>query len=77
MSDASFAGLMVVATCLYVRGLCGDREAAGLVVAGSAVAAAAFLFRQQGALIPARSSPSCCSPAGPGSTGAACAPSPG
>jgi hypothetical protein len=53
MSDASFAGLLVGATCLYVRGLGGDREVPGLVVAGSAVAAAAFLFRQQGALVPA------------------------
>ncbi len=52
MSDASFAGLLVGATLLYVRGLCGDRELPRLVVAGSAVAAAAFLFRQQGALIP-------------------------
>jgi hypothetical protein len=53
MSDASFAGLLMVATCLYVRGLCGDEEDRGLVLAASAVAAAAFLFRQQGALIPA------------------------
>jgi hypothetical protein len=53
MSDASFAGLLVMATCLYVRGLCRDEEERGLVLAASAVAAAAFLFRQQGALIPA------------------------
>jgi len=53
MSDASFAGLVVAATLLYVRGLCRDREAPRLVVAASAVAAAAFLFRQQGALVPA------------------------
>ena len=53
MSDAAFGGLMVTATLFYVRGLCGEREVPGWVVAGSAVAAAAFLFRQQGALIPA------------------------
>ena len=53
MSDASFAGLLVLATCLYVRGLGGGGVVPRLVVAGSAAAAAAFLFRQQGALIPA------------------------
>ncbi|MEA2900525.1 MAG: hypothetical protein QOH36_412 [Actinomycetota bacterium] len=53
MSDAAFGGLLVTATLFYVRGLCGEREVPGWVVAGSAVAAAAFLFRQQGALIPA------------------------
>ena len=53
MSDAAFGGLLVTATLFYVRGLCGERELPGWVVAGSAVAAAAFLFRQQGALIPA------------------------
>lgn len=52
MSDASFAGLLAAATLLYARGLGGEREVPGLVLAGSAVAAAAFLFRQQGALIP-------------------------
>ena len=53
MSDAAFGGLLVTATLFYVRGLCGERELPKWVVAGSAVAAAAFLFRQQGALIPA------------------------
>jgi hypothetical protein len=53
MSDAAFAGLLVTATLFYVRGLCGEGEVPRWVVAGSAVAAAAFLFRQQGALIPA------------------------
>ncbi len=53
MSDAGFAGLLLTATLLYVRGLCGEREVTRWVLAGSAVAAAAFLFRQQGALIPA------------------------
>ena len=53
MSDAGFAGLLLTATLFYVRGLCGEREVPRWVVAGSAVAAAAFLFRQQGALIPA------------------------
>ena len=52
MSDAGFAGLLLTATLFYVRGLCGERELARWVVAGSAVAAAAFLFRQQGSLIP-------------------------
>ncbi len=52
MSDAAYAGLLVTATLLYGRGLGGPREVPRLVLAGSAVAAAAFLFRQQGALVP-------------------------
>ncbi len=53
MGDASFAGLLVAATLCYVRGLCGEAEVPRWMIAGSAVAAGAFLFRQQGALIPA------------------------
>ncbi|MDP8975467.1 MAG: hypothetical protein M3N28_03710 [Actinomycetota bacterium] len=50
MSDAQFTSLLVLSTFLYVRG-----ERTGLrkhTLGGSAVAALAFLVRQQGVLIP-------------------------
>jgi hypothetical protein len=53
MSDGGFASLMVISLYLFVRGLGPAEVAARWVVAGSAVAALAFLQRQQGALIPA------------------------
>ncbi|HVL26867.1 MAG TPA: glycosyltransferase family 39 protein [Acidimicrobiales bacterium] len=52
MTDASFAALMVIATFLYVRGLDEERETPRVVVWASAAAAAAFLVRHQGILIP-------------------------
>src|SRR3954468_12636326 len=51
MTDAHFMALLVIATWLYAKAL-GPEEIDGrLFVAGSAVAALAFLTRQQGALI--------------------------
>jgi hypothetical protein len=52
MSDPHFAALLVIATYLYARGARLGPEGEGMLVAGSAAAAAAFLVRQQGALIP-------------------------
>ena len=53
MSDASFAGLLVGGHAASTCGACAaNGRCPGWCVAGSAVAAAAFLFRQQGALIP-------------------------
>jgi 4-amino-4-deoxy-L-arabinose transferase-like glycosyltransferase len=53
MSDAHFAALLIIATYGYVRGLRSDRPDRAALLVGSAVAACAFLVRQQGALIPA------------------------
>ena len=50
MSDVPFTSLLAVSTFLYGRGLRRDRP--GTVLGGSAVAAMAFLVRQQGILIP-------------------------
>ena len=50
MSDVPFTSLLTVSTFLYARGLRRDLPAWAL--AGSAAAAAAFLIRQQGILIP-------------------------
>jgi hypothetical protein len=52
MTDAHFTSLLIVSTLGYVRGLRPDRRASLATVAGSVVAAFAFLIRQQGALIP-------------------------
>ena len=52
MSDPHFAALLTIATFLYARGARLGIEGKGALVAGSAAAAAAFLVRQQGALIP-------------------------
>ncbi|MEA2584257.1 MAG: hypothetical protein QOF33_2342 [Thermomicrobiales bacterium] len=52
MSDPHFAALLVIATFFYARGLRPGRTGNRAVIAGSAVSAAAFLVRQQGALIP-------------------------
>ena len=54
MTDPHFTALLVIATYFYSRGLgdaAGEGGAGWAVVAGSAVAALAFLTRQQGALI--------------------------
>ncbi len=52
MTDPHFTALLLVATYFYVRGLDPANASAWPIVAGSAVAALAFLTRQQGALIP-------------------------
>lgn len=52
MSDPQFAALLVISTCFYVRGLRRGRPGEINTPVGSAVAACAFLVRQQGALIP-------------------------
>lgn len=52
MSDAPFTAVLAVAAFLYVRGLAVTGERPRTVVLASAAAAAAFLVRQQGALIP-------------------------
>lgn len=52
MSDPSFTALMVSSLYLSVRGLRREEPDFRFVVAGSFVAALAFLVRQQGALIP-------------------------
>ena len=51
MTDAHFAALLVIATWLYARALGPEGIDGRLLVAGSGVAALAFLTRQQGALI--------------------------
>jgi hypothetical protein len=51
MTDAPFAALVVIATWLYARAIGSDGVDGFLIVAGSCVAALAFLTRQQGALI--------------------------
>ena len=52
MTDPHFAALLVVATACYARGLRPGAAGRRATLAGSAVAALAFLVRQQGALIP-------------------------
>src|ERR687894_1630279 len=51
MTDAHFMALLVVATWLYAKALEPETVNGRLLVAGSGVAALAFLTRQQGALI--------------------------
>src|SRR5215216_4763010 len=51
MTDAHFMALLVIATWLYAKALEPEKVDGRLLVAGSAVAALAFLTRQQGALI--------------------------
>jgi 4-amino-4-deoxy-L-arabinose transferase-like glycosyltransferase len=51
MTDAHFMALLVIATWLYARAIAPDGVDGRLLVAGSGVAALAFLTRQQGALI--------------------------
>jgi 4-amino-4-deoxy-L-arabinose transferase-like glycosyltransferase len=53
MSDPFFTALLVIATYGYVKGLRCDRPNRAVLLFGAAVAACAFLVRQQGALIPA------------------------
>ncbi len=52
MTDPHFTALMLGATYFYVRGLAPERGSDLATVVGSAIAAAAFLTRQQGVLIP-------------------------
>jgi hypothetical protein len=52
MTDPVFTSLLVISTFFYVRGLRDAPSAAAVTLTGSAVAACAFLTRQQGALIP-------------------------
>lgn len=52
MTDGSFAAMLIVAVAVYVRGLRREPIAPAWVLAGSVAASAAFLIRQQGALIP-------------------------
>src|SRR5918995_1228713 len=51
MTDAHFMALLVIATWLYAKALEPEKVDGRLLVAGSGVAALAFLARQQGALI--------------------------
>jgi 4-amino-4-deoxy-L-arabinose transferase-like glycosyltransferase len=51
MTDAHFMALLVIATWLYAKALEPETIDGRLLVAGSGVAALAFLTRQQGALI--------------------------
>jgi len=51
MTDAHFMALLIIATWLYARAIAPDAIDGRLLVAGSGVAALAFLTRQQGALI--------------------------
>src|SRR5215217_6766106 len=51
MTDAHFMALLVIATWLYAKGHASDEVDGRLLVAGSGVAALAFLTRQQGILI--------------------------
>ena len=52
MTDPHFTSLLLIATAFYARGLVDDRRGDLATIAGSTVAACAFLVRQQGALIP-------------------------
>jgi hypothetical protein len=52
MTDPHFTALMLGATYFYVRGLAPEKGSGWATVVGSAIAAAAFLTRQQGVLIP-------------------------
>lgn len=52
MSDPHFVALLVVAAFLYVRGLRPAATSSAHLLAGSVVAALAFLVRQPGVLIP-------------------------
>jgi len=52
MTDPHLTALMLGAAYFYVRGLAPEREVGWATVAGSTIAAAAFLTRQQGILIP-------------------------
>lgn len=52
LTDPQFTALLVVATTFYARGLRPGAAGGRATLAGSAVAALAFLVRQQGALIP-------------------------
>ena len=51
MTDAHFMALLVIATWLYAKALAPEEVDGRLLVAGSGVAALAFLTRQQGILI--------------------------
>ena len=51
-TDPYFASLMILATAFYVRGMAADERSDVATIAGSALATAAFLTRQQGVLIP-------------------------
>ncbi len=51
MTDAHFMALLVIATWLYAKALAPEEVDGRLLVAGSGVAALAFLSRQQGILI--------------------------
>jgi 4-amino-4-deoxy-L-arabinose transferase-like glycosyltransferase len=51
MTDAHFMALLVIATWLYAKALAPEEVDGWLLVAGSGVAALAFLSRQQGILI--------------------------
>ncbi len=53
MTDPHFLALLVIAAYLYVRGMSQDAGLPGVVLAGSAVSACAFLVRPQAAFIPA------------------------
>ncbi|MFL5759962.1 MAG: glycosyltransferase family 39 protein [Thermomicrobiales bacterium] len=52
MTDSYLTSLLIIATYCYVRGLRPEQVSSSMIVAGSVVAACAFLTRQQGALIP-------------------------
>ncbi len=52
MTDPQFTALLVIATFFYARGLQSGETGERALLAGSMVAALAFLVRQQGALIP-------------------------
>ena len=52
MTDPHFTALLLISTYFYARGLGAERGTGTTVLVGSAVAACAFLTRQQGALIP-------------------------
>ncbi|HEV2073603.1 MAG TPA: glycosyltransferase family 39 protein [Thermomicrobiales bacterium] len=53
MTDPHFTGLLVISTWLYIRGLRPEQYSPRTVLFASAIAALAFLVRQQGILIPA------------------------
>jgi 4-amino-4-deoxy-L-arabinose transferase-like glycosyltransferase len=52
MTDPHFAALLTISTACFMRGLTGPTDRYGWMIAGSTVAAAALLVRQQGVLIP-------------------------